>query len=80
MTTTAINAERAVQIADIIRAFAFQTMTVAEIVYDDDAETITVRTVDGDEYFFEITSDDDALTFVNVNDADDVVTVAIPAE
>ena len=78
--TIEINAERIAQIADITRAFAFQSMTVDSIVYDDVAETIAVLTVDADRYVFEIGSDDDELVFVNTDDSTDVVTVAILAE
>lgn len=78
--TTTITAERAAQIADIIAAFDFHAMTVAAIEYDDDAEIINVYTVDNDHYDFQIGSDDDCLTFTNVADSTDVVTVAIPAE
>lgn len=75
MTTTTINAERAVQIANILDAFGQLYIAIDSIVYDDIAETVAVLTVDVTRYVFEIGSDDDALVFVNVADPTDVISV-----
>lgn len=75
MTTTTINAERAVQIANILDAFGQLYIAIDSIVYDDIAETVAVLTVDATRYVFEIGSDDDALVFVNVADPTDVISV-----
>ena len=74
--TTTINAERIAQIAEITRAFDFAGIAVDSIVYDDDAETITVTSASAS-YVFEIGSDDDALVFVNVADSSDFVRIAL---
>ncbi|USN16538.1 hypothetical protein POLEWNIK_00120 [Brevundimonas phage vB_BpoS-Polewnik] len=77
--TIEINAERIAQIADINAAFDFAGVAVDSIIYDDDAETITVVSA-STRYVFEIGSDDDALVFINTVDDRDYIRVAIPAE